>query len=137
MKITVLFYLVLFFLSCNNAEEKTDGIKDTKISLWPDSLNVVHLKDTLVIYESTCRGCAYESSTHFSVSDSMNIIKMEKVISIDNNSTDMAGGSTGKQIVLLPLKTGTTSFKLYKFWKEKPAPKDSLQFKLYTIEVQN
>jgi len=102
-----------------------------------DIINVVNLTDTLVIYESTCRGCQYEGSTRFEINDSLGLIKLQDVITTNNNSGDMAGGSIGKELLLVPLKTGTTRLKLYKFWSDKTAREDSAKFKLFTIEVRN
>ncbi len=137
MKLTVLIGIITLFLSCNNNDKNAALLKDTRISLRSDTVNVVRLTDTLVIYESTCRGCAYEGSTHFAVTDSMNIIQLDKVITTDNSSPDMAGGSISKDLVLVPVKTGTTTIRLYKFWSQQTSAKDSLNFKLYTIKVLN
>ena len=91
----------------------------------------------MVIYESTCRGCAYEGSTNFGISDSLGIVKLDNVITTDNSSPDMAGGSISKDLILVPLKTGTTAFKLYKFWEQVATAKDSARFTTYTVEVKN
>ena len=105
--------------------------------LLTDTLNVVKLSDTLVIYESTCRGCAYEGSTHFDISDSLGLVKLLNVVTIDNSSPDMAGGSISKDLILIPLKTGAATIKLYKFWEEQTTAKDSARFTSYKIEVRN
>ena len=132
------FFLIISFaialFSCSNKETE---VKDNKISLHSDTLNVVKLTDTLVIYESTCRGCAYETSTDFGISDSMNIIKLHDIITTDNNSSDMSGGSISKDLILVPLKTGVTKIKLYKFWTMNKTAKDSATFTTYNIEVKN
>ena len=49
----------------------------------------------------------------------------------------MAGGSISKDLILVPLKTGTTAFKLYKFWEQVATAKDSARFTTYTVEVKN
>ena len=105
--------------------------------LRADTINVVKLFDTLVINESTCRGCAYEESTHFEIKDSLDIIKLLDIITTDNNPPDMDGGSISKDLILAPVKTGTTSVKLYKFWKRDLKPEDSARFTTYKIEVRN
>ena len=79
------------------------------------------MADTLVIYESTCRGCAYESSTAFAIKDSFDIVKLLTVETQDNNSQDMAGGNVSKNLILVPVKTGKTVLKMYKFWKGVPS----------------
>ena len=143
MKNLFAFFLVIITaVSCNNKtierdktieEDKT--IADNRISLQTDTLNVVKLTDTLVIYESTCRGCAYESSTNFAIADSMNIIKLADIVTTDNSPADMDGGSISKDLILVPQKTGTTIIKLYKFWKEEKTAADSARFVSYKIEV--
>jgi hypothetical protein len=127
-----------FLASCNNQKETdTDEVKDNKLSLNSDTLNVVKLTDTLVIYESTCRGCAYESSTHFSLVDSLDLIKLDKIVTVDNNSSEMSGGNISKQLILVPVKTGSTILKLYKFWDQKETAKDSANVVSYKIEIKN
>lgn len=128
---------IIILFACNEEGKKFAPEKDNKIALRDDSINVVKLTDTLVIYESTCRGCQYEGSTRFEINDSLELIKLQNVITANNNPGDMAGGSIGKELLLVPLKTGTTKLKLYKFWSEKTTREDSAKFKLYTIEVRN
>ncbi len=137
----ILFTLFVTILGCSNnpkdiVEDEKDML-DNKISLKTDTINVVKLTDTLVIYESTCRGCAYERSTNFTISDSLNIIKLEDVITIDNNSPDMDGGSMSKDLILVPVKTGSTNIKVYKFWTMDKTAKDSARFVTYNIEVKS
>ena len=137
MKKIFLFIVVIFFIRCNNDKKNEALKKDKRIALRTDSINITRLTDTLVIYESTCRGCEYEGSTRFDISDSLGIIKLLDVITNDNNPVDMDGGSISKELVLVPLKIGTTSIKLYKFLSEKTTSEDSTRFKTYTIEVRN
>jgi len=132
-----LIVIVVCFLSCTNSNREAGTVKDNKVSLRTDTLNVVNLSDTLAIYESTCRGCAYEQSTHFDINDSLGIIKLLAITTTDNNSADMNGGSVSKNLILVPTKTGTTTFKLYKFWKDGGTAEDSARFIPYTIEVRN
>ena len=130
---------IFLFASCSNKkkENESPGTTDNKVALHSDTLNMVKLTDTMVIYESTCRGCAYEQSTHFDISDSMGLVKLEKIITTDNNSPDMNGGNISKQLVLVPVKTGKTIIKMYKFWKEPATPEDSIKFVPYIIEIKN
>lgn len=138
MKILLAALIVmLFFLSCNSDEKKLQSIKDNKISLRTDTVNVVKLSDTLVINESTCRGCAYEQSTHFDISDSMKLIRLQGIVTTDKNSSDMSGGNVSKQLILLPINTGTTTIKLYKFWKQEETAKDSANAASYKLEIRN
>ena len=127
----------LFILSCTNNKKEKEIENDNRIALHTDTLNVVKLADTLVIYESTCRGCAFEGSTSFEISDSLGIIKLYDIITEDNNPSDMDGGSISKTLVLVPTKIGTTTFKLYKFWKQERTAEDSVRFSSYSIEVKN
>ncbi len=139
MKNLLAFIVVVgFFFNCINKKKKEAAQRNIKVSLRTDTLNVVKLGDTLVIYESTCRGCAYESSTAFAVKDSFDIVKLLRVETIDNNSPDMAGGSVSKHLILVPVKSGKAILKMYKFWKGIPSDmSDSLPFTPYQIEVRN
>jgi hypothetical protein len=133
-----LFITSIIVFSCtNNTTDDKKEISDNRIALRPDTINVVKLTDTLIIFESTCRGCAYERSTNFSISDSMNIIKLADIITTDNSPADMDGGSISKDLILVPEKTGTTVIKVYKFWAQEKTAKDSTNFKTYNIEVKN
>ena len=136
-KFIVLIISVFFLLSCTDNKKEKDIENDNRIALHTDTLNVVKLTDTLVIYESTCRGCAFEGSTNFEISDSQGIIKLYDIITEDNNPSDMDGGSISKTLVLVPTKIGTTTFKLYKFWKHERTAEDSARFSSYSIEVKN
>jgi hypothetical protein len=139
MKNVLAFVVIVgFFFNCIHNKKKEARQKDTKVSLRTDTLNVVKLGDTLIIYESTCRGCAYESSTAFAIKDSFDIVKLLNVETTDNNSPDMNGGSISKNLILVPARTGKTILKMYKFWKEVPSNmNDSLPFTRYQIEVRN
>ena len=122
-------------ISCSN-NPKSDKTKDTdkRISLHSDTVNVVKLTDTLVIYESVCRGCAYETSTNFAITDSMNIIKLADIITTDNNPSNMDGGSISKDLIFVAQKPGTTVIKVYTLLFKNPA--DSTNFTSYKIEVK-
>lgn len=146
----MIFIAVLFFAftACTNAKHEKEVVKekeaveekiiqDNRISLRSDTVNLVKMTDTMVVYESTCRGCAYEGSTNFGISDSLGIIKLDNVITKDNNSPDMDGGSISKTLVLVPAKTGITTIKVYKFWTQEKKAEDSARFTAYTIDVRN
>lgn len=135
-KISVLICIALSLFSCTNNTKDKNEVADNRIALRTDTLNVVKLTDTLVIYESTCRGCAYERSTNFAISDSLDIIKLADIVTTDNSPADMDGGSISKDLVLVPQKTGTTNMKLYKFWKQEKTAADSARFTTYKIEVK-
>jgi hypothetical protein len=122
--------------SCNNDTTPAEE-KDKRIPLSSDTVNVVTMRDTMVIFESTCRGCAYEGSTSFDIEDTAGVVKLAKIITTDNNSSDMAGGNVSKDLVIVPQKIGGTTFKLYKSYKGELTAEDSARAKTYTVEVTN
>lgn len=124
--------LAIVLFSCNNKSEETT--KDNKITLHTGALNVVNLKDTLIIYESVCRGCAYEGSTFFRIYDSTDNIILQEVITSGNNPSDVAGGNISKKLVLTSTRPGITNFKLFKFNHDQ---EDSTKFIRYSVEVKN
>ncbi len=126
---------LLLVASCSNKDKEASA--NNWISLRADSINTVKLGDTLVIYESICRGCAYEGTVQFGISDSLEMIKLLDVISSDNNSAEVAGGSISKDLLLKPVQTGTTTIKLYKILAPDTAKEDSAQFRTYTITIIN
>jgi len=132
-----LISFVVVITSCNNSKEEKATTKDNRIFLRTDSTNVVRLSDTMLIYESICRGCKYESSVRFAINDSLAVVKLQEVITSDNNPDGMSGGNVGKELLLVPVKTGTTKMRLYKFLSPETAKEDSARFQTYTIEVKN
>ena len=126
---------LLLIASCSNKDKEASA--SNWISLRADSINTVTLSDTLVIYESICRGCAYEGTVRFGISDSLEMIKLVDVIGSDNNSDDMEGGSISQDILLKPVRTGTTTIKLYKILSPDTAKEDSAKFRTYTITIKN
>jgi hypothetical protein len=136
-KLPVYLMIAILACSCSNSNTKVAGRYENMVTLRADTLNTVKLSDSLVIHEYTCRGCAYEESTHFSISDSTGIIQLIKIVTTDNNPSDIDGGSINKDLVLVPVKTGITTIKLYKFINERPTVNDSTLFTSYTIEVRN
>jgi hypothetical protein len=136
-KLFPIIAVVIFLFSCSNNNKEKVAVKDNKVSLHTDTVNTVKLSDTLVIYESTCRGCAYENSTDFEIKDSLGIVKLLSIVTTDNNTPDMNGGSISKTLVLVPVKTGTTTIKLFKYYGQKTTAADSARFTPYTIQVQN
>lgn len=128
---------VVVIAGCNNNKEGKVTTKVNRIFLRTDSINVVKLSDTMLIYESICRGCKYESSVRFEISDSLAVVKLQDVITNDSNPDGMSGGNVGKELVLVPAKAGNTNIKLYKFLSPETAKEDSARFQVYTIEVKN
>ena len=131
-----IFCIALISMVAISCTSNSKDVVDKRISLRTDTINVVKLSDTLVIYQSTCRGCEYEKSTNFAISDSMNMIKLFDVITTDNSPADMDGGSINKDLVLVPEKPGVTIIKLYKFWHMEKTAADSARFTSYKIEVK-
>ncbi|MGB3007216.1 MAG: hypothetical protein WBC06_11945 [Chitinophagaceae bacterium] len=136
-KLIMLPAALVFLISCNQSNKEKKDKEDTRIMLRADTLNVVKLTDTLVIYENACRGCAYEQSTRFDINDSLGVVKLFDIITTDNNPPDVDGGSVSKELILTPQKTGTTAFKLYKFLNQDVTATDSSRYTLYQLEVQN
>jgi hypothetical protein len=138
MKNNILLALAITLIYSCKDKANVDQKKDNRIYLRSDTLNVVKMTDTLVIAESTCRGCAVESSTAFAIKDSLNTVKLHTVETHDNNPEGMSGGNINKLLLLVPVKTGLSTIKMYKFWKGVPSEmSDSLPFTPYKIEVQN
>ena len=138
MKRFVKYFVLILLVSACTDLKKDAAKKDNRIYLQSDTLNVVKMTDTMVIAESTCRGCAYESSTAFAIKDSLQIVKFDGVETHDNNPEGMSGGNISKLLVLVPIKTGTTTIKMYKFWKGIPSEmNDSFPFTAYKIELRN
>lgn len=131
-----LIAVLMVLISCTGTGTKKEERKNNWISLRSDSVSVVRLTDTLVIHESICRGCEYEGSVKFSIRDSLEMIKLLDVITNDGDSPDVAGGSVSKEIVLVPLRPGSTAIKLYKILAPKTAREDSARFSVYSIEVK-
>jgi hypothetical protein len=125
-------------ISCGSSkEEKQKNRDENYIPLRTDTLNAVHMSDTMIIFESTCRGCAYEGSTEFSISDSTGTVELDHIETHDNSRPDEDGGSISKKLIIVPNKTGRTIIKMYKFWEQPATAKDSANFTSYTIEVKN
>lgn len=135
------FFLLLFllagFITCDNGKGEPEKKKDNRVVLRTDSVNTVTLTDTMLIYESICRGCKYEGSVRFEIEDSSGGIRLLTVNTNDNNPGGMAGGNVGKELVLMPVKAGSTKMKLYKLLSPETANQDSSRYQTYTIEVKN
>ncbi|HMU08683.1 MAG TPA: hypothetical protein PKC54_01645 [Ferruginibacter sp.] len=132
-----LFILLAGFTACNNNKEEPAKEKDNRIVLRTDSVNIITLSDTMLIYESICRSCKYEGSVRFEIADSAAVVKLHAVNTHDNNHRDVEGGNVGKELVLVPVKAGSTKMKLYKFLSPETAKEDSARSQTYTIEVKN
>lgn len=130
--------VVVIFLACDNTEEeKSSSLKDNRISLRTDTLNIVKMTDTMIIYESVCRGCAYEGSASFGISDSLGIVELLHTETQDNNAPEMTGGNISKILILVPKKSGSTNMKQYRFLKEPATAADSANFTTYSIQITN
>ncbi len=138
MKYFTVLLLSFFLFGCEHLRKHFGGgdTADNKIALKKDDVNIVTLKDSMVIYESVCRGCAYENSTRFIIEDSAGVVALDHIITKDNNPENVDGGNINKDLVIVPKKTGSTIIKLYKFWKEPPGASDSANFSQYKIEVR-
>lgn len=134
MKKILLIVSAIIAFGCNQNDKTKDK---NKVYLTKDKLNSAKLTDTLVINESTCRGCAYEYSTRFDINDSLGMVKLDKIVTTDNNRSDIVGGTVNKDLFLVPLKTGSTKVKLYKYYNQKPTAEDSTRYTVYSIEIKN
>jgi hypothetical protein len=128
-----LLFITSVIFSCTNHPKE---IADNRIVLKTDTINTVKLTDTMVIYQSICRGCEFEKSANFAISDSLNMLKLVDVITTDNNPAGMDGGNISKDLILVPVKAGVTSMKLYMFLTESRTAEDSTRFDIYKIEVK-
>jgi hypothetical protein len=136
-KYLIAFLILTVLVSCNNSKKKNQATYlNKRITLHADTLNVVSITDTMVIFETVCRGCAYEASTEFSISDSLELVKLDHIESQDNNPPDTDGGYISTNLVIVPEKPGTTTIKMYKFWEKPYTAEDSAQFTSYTIEIK-
>lgn len=132
-----LLILLIGFTACTNDKKEPAKEKDNRIVLRTDSVNIIKLSDTMLIYESICRGCKYEGSVRFEIADSAAVVKLHAVNTHDNNHRDVQGGNVAKELVLVPVKAGSTKMKLYKFLSPETAKEDSARYQIYTIEVKN
>lgn len=136
MKLLITMIYLLLLSTCMPRKEKDTG-NDSRVVLYRDSSITVKLTDTLMIYENVCRGCQYETSTTFEIEDSTATIKLVDIITRDNNPENMNGGSISKNLLLVPQKTGTANFKLYKFNSDNPSDRDSSFYYRYGVVVKN
>ncbi len=140
-KLFVIAFTLFVFIACTNSKKEKPAGKDKRIALRSDTINVVTMADTMIIYESTCRGCAYEQSTDFDVLDSLGIVELYKVITTDNNPGNVDGGSISKDLIIVPVKPGATTIKVIKTWShdEDSTVNSSIPpgVNFYTIDVRN
>lgn len=135
-KATALTTLMFFCLAACTDNKDSTGNRDLHwVALRTDTINVVGLQDTLVIYQSVCRGCAYEGSTHFDVVDTSGNIQLTSILTHDDNHENTDGGSISKNLLLLASRTGTAEVRLYRFNTEQPTAEDSAKFTTYQILV--
>lgn len=132
------FFLFLFLIgagisTCKSNDSRFEERFQKMKELRQDTVNVVKLSDTLIIFEGTCRGCQYEHD--FFIKDTADIISLVSIDTKDYNSPDVDGGSMDKNIILKPLKTGKTTFKLYKFFGPERSAEDSARAINYPVEV--
>lgn len=132
------FFLFILLVSasigtCKPKDSRFEKRYQNMKELLQDTVNVVKLSDSLIIFEGTCRGCRYEHD--FFIKDTAAIIDLVSIETRDYNPSDMDGGSMDKNIILKPLKTGKTTFKLYKFFGPERTAEDSTSATIYSVEV--
>lgn len=137
MKWALLAAILLFsFYSCDYfSRKKYVGENLNRIVLRSDTLNSVRLSDTLMIFESVCRGCAYEQSTNFVLFDSLNLVELHHIETHDDNPDNMAGGSINKNLIIFPRQTGITRIKVYMFLQNPTSKGDSTNYIFYNIKI--
>ncbi len=109
----ILLFALLLLSACNFNSKKST--LDNYKFLNTDSVNYVQLKDTMILYQYVCRGCAYEQSTSFGIKDTAGIVQLISVSSGSNvGSSNEVGGSVGKELQLVAFKKGSTIVDLYK-----------------------
>ncbi|MCC6721674.1 MAG: hypothetical protein IT243_05685 [Bacteroidia bacterium] len=96
---------------------------DKRIPLKSNIENNVKLGDTLVIFASDCKGCAF--STTYSFKDSLGIIKKTNYKSYDP-CPECDGGSYSVEIEFVALSTGKTTLKMYMETSESYEVSDTL-----------
>jgi hypothetical protein len=135
-KLFTIAVVLIILIACNNSKKEKNIPKDTKIMLRSDTINVVNMTDTMIIYESVCRGCAFENSTEFMIFDSLGIIRLADILTKDNNAANVEGGSISKTLILVPQKKGSTTFTLIRILGPHNIVADSTHIGSYTVEVK-
>ncbi len=126
------------FNSCKLFTHKIETEENqNRVVLRTDTINTVKLSDTLIIFESVCRGCAYEQSTDFVLYDSLHLVELSYIETHDNNSENMTGGSISKNLIIIPKQIGTTSAKVYTFLQSPGSKEDSANYNSYYINIIN
>jgi hypothetical protein len=129
MRTAFITLLTVFTISCNSPH------KGKKVVLTVGHrTNSARLGDTLLIYETACKGCPDERSTHFKIVESENIVKLDRITTDDDNFT---GGSITKRIYLIPIKRGKTKLELYKIRGDQPTEMELTVHDVYNIEIKN
>lgn len=113
------------------------GRYDHMVSVKYDSVTRLKMTDTLVIFENTCRGCAYENSTEFVLNDTAGVVKLYDIITEDNTPPNMSGGTITKILLVTPQKPGRADVTLYKYYEQEMTARDSAAGQLLAIEVVN
>lgn len=119
-----------------NAENPASRF-DHMVSVKYDSVTRLKMSDTLVIFENTCRGCAYENTTKFVLNDTTSVVKLYDIITEDNSPPNMSGGTITKILLITPQKPGKADVTLYKYYEQEMTARDSASGQRITIEVVN
>ncbi len=127
--------LAIMLIACESDIEKR---YKNMVSLRQDTLNVVHLNDSLVVYSGICRGCEYQFTVEFSAHDTAGIISFVELQTIDDNPPDMAGGSLYKNLIFAPQQEGNTLLNVYRFLNPRDSiltMEDSAMVQTYSIKI--
>ena len=121
-------------VSCKNqsATEKKTG---KRVVLRRFFVNTAGMYDTLVISQTTCRGCGYEQLTDMKVEDNLGLIKAETIESYDWRRSNGNGIEVRRDLLLLPVKTGdSTTLMFYRYYDDSHIARDTMA---YLVTIQN
>jgi hypothetical protein len=133
----IIIFACYTLLSCKNQEtikhDKVNGI-----TLQSDSLNIVKLTDSLVIYETLCGGCNDDTMrASFDIQDSEGLLKAQEERTVSDRRPGKEDNPVLKTFILVPLNTGSTKLSVSKYWHQPGATEDSESHKEYLIEIRN
>ncbi len=131
--IIILAAVAGFLSSCN---DKTGAAQNNYKSLSATKINTVGMLDTMVIHEKLCRGCPAENTTDFDIRDTGNVVELFSIKTTDDHSGKEDSNHISKEIILIPLKKGSTTFKFFKTAPGISQSPGAPAFTAYKVEVK-